>query len=166
MHLLDLPIEALQRVILLLDLFKTAKYRRVCRSFNTVLAGSPFSNLIGLAHFGHTNGGSKVFCFVTPETIGEAVLTMAQNHVAELHKTRHSSKIHKAQNRVDDAHKPVRKYTKYPINNLEVLPINPRKTINKVSLFKFLKGHILSGPLPRALGNMTILTNNVDLKEN
>ncbi|TPX63698.1 hypothetical protein CcCBS67573_g08609 [Chytriomyces confervae] len=138
----------LQLIILQLDPFKTAKYRRVCRSFNSVLTGSPFSNLVGLAHIGRTNGGSKVFCFVTPETFGEAFLTMAQNHVEDLDKNGNT----------------VRKYTKYPINNLEVLPINPRKTINEVSLFDFLKGHILSGPLPPALGNMTKLTNNVYLK--
>ncbi|KAJ3240974.1 hypothetical protein HDU77_011053, partial [Chytriomyces hyalinus] len=150
----DLPIEVLLEIFEQLDPFKVAKYRRVCRSFNNVLTNPPFSNLIGLAHIGLAYigyaHGFEVFCFVTPETFGKAFLTIAQNNLDDAHKTGERAG----------------KVKKYPVSSLKVLPINPLKTINEVSLFEFLKGHILSGPLPRALGNMTKLTNNVNLKGN
>ncbi|TPX47563.1 hypothetical protein CcCBS67573_g10244, partial [Chytriomyces confervae] len=132
----DLPFEVLEQIFLQLDPFTIAKYRRVCRSFNNVLKAHRFSDLVGLAHIGHTDGGVEVFCFVAPETFGEAFLTIAQNNLDDARKTQ------------------PRKFKKYPVSSL------------KVSLFEFLKGHILSGPLPRALGNMTKLTNNVNLKGN
>ncbi|KAJ3244297.1 hypothetical protein HDU77_009974 [Chytriomyces hyalinus] len=40
----DLPIEVLEHIFLQLDPRKIAKYRRVYRSFNTVLTAHPFSN--------------------------------------------------------------------------------------------------------------------------
>ncbi|KAJ3215262.1 hypothetical protein HDU81_001460, partial [Chytriomyces hyalinus] len=131
--MLDLPIEVLVRIFLQLDPFTIARFRRVCHSFNSVLTTHPFSNLIALVHIGHTYEEVEVFCFVTPESFGEAFLTKAQKLVYDAHKAGY-----------DDG-----SFKKYPFKNLKVLPINSR--------------HILCGPLPRALGSMSKLTNDLNL---
>ncbi|KAJ3235656.1 hypothetical protein HDU81_000288 [Chytriomyces hyalinus] len=129
----DLPFEVLRQIFLQLDPFKIAKYRRVCRSFNSVLTAHPFSNLLGVVRIGQIYE-HHVACFVTPASFGEAFFTKTQKHVEDS-----SGGAFKM----------------YPINSLKVLPINVHKTINDNSLFENLPQHMLSGPISPALGNMT-----------
>ncbi|KAI8827498.1 hypothetical protein BJ741DRAFT_674929 [Chytriomyces cf. hyalinus JEL632] len=72
--MVNLPIEILLQILLQLDPFKIAKYRRVCRSFNNALTAHSYSNLIGLVHIGQTRERNGIVCFVTPATFGAEFL--------------------------------------------------------------------------------------------
>ncbi|KAJ3380296.1 hypothetical protein HDU80_002161, partial [Chytriomyces hyalinus] len=151
MHLLDLPIGVLQQIFLHFDPFKIAKYRRVCRSFNTLLTGSPFSNLTGLVHIGHFRGSAAnrredIFCFVTPASFGEDSLRRDHAETAQSFKY---EVIHQ-----------------YSFKNLEVVPINPTKSNNATSLLDLFPSEVdgpmktihLTGPLPNTVDNLKQLT--------
>ncbi|TPX39472.1 hypothetical protein CcCBS67573_g10667, partial [Chytriomyces confervae] len=145
MHLLDLPLEVVLHIFAQLDPFKIAKYRRVCRSFNKLLMGHPFSNLVGLVHIGDIPN-ELLFCFVTPACFGERFLTKVQDHVNSVC--------------------PGGAFTKYPVNTLNAIPINPVKALDEASMFENFPGvalrrsrnFCLAGPLPSTIGSLTQLT--------
>ncbi|TPX52453.1 hypothetical protein CcCBS67573_g09870 [Chytriomyces confervae] len=141
MHLLDLPIEVLQLIFLQLELFKIAKHRQVCRSFNTVLTGSPFSSLIGVVHIGliysgWMRGEQDVFCFVTPASFRADFLMDVQKH---------------AQPSSTSGEYNYGVLEKYPVNTLNALTINPLTATIKASLPRNFR---LAGPLPSTIGSL------------
>ncbi|TPX43671.1 hypothetical protein CcCBS67573_g10444 [Chytriomyces confervae] len=145
MQLLDLPLEVVLHIFAQLDPFKIAKYRRVCRSFNKLLIGHEFSNLVGLVHIGDIPN-ELLFCFVTPACFGERFLTKVQDHVNSVC--------------------PGGVFTKYPVNTLNAIPINPVKAIDEESMFENFpslasgkrRNFCLAGPLPSTIGSLTQLT--------
>ncbi|TPX40846.1 hypothetical protein CcCBS67573_g10602 [Chytriomyces confervae] len=174
MHLLDLPIEVLQLIFLQLDLFKTAKYRRVCRSFNNVLTVHPFSNLIGLVHIGHipitARAFSDFFCFVTPASFGKDFLTGIQTELLKHHdglETRNDFAVIplKSSNAASLLECFPSEFSRRsePLHLVGPLPttIGCLKQLTALEL----EGHKLSGPIPRSLGDLTRLT-NLNLKGN
>ncbi|KAJ3405845.1 hypothetical protein HDU80_000677 [Chytriomyces hyalinus] len=144
----NLPIEVLLQIFLLLDPFRIAKYRRVCRCFNNVLTGRRFTNLVGLVHIGHIHNtwsspNQDVFCFVTPASFGERFLTTLQEHML-------NSGV----------------FTNYPVDTLHAAPINHLTATNRDSLFESLpcaangtsENFRLVGPLPSTIGSLEQLS--------
>ncbi|TPX74791.1 hypothetical protein CcCBS67573_g03941 [Chytriomyces confervae] len=144
MHLHELPVEVLVQIFWQLGPFNVAKYRRVCRCINNVLSARPFSNLIGLVHIGQAARRRRieVFSFVTPASFGADFLAKVQERAL---------------------YSFAGQFSKFPVNTLNVCPINPLTATSETSLFESFpslssKSFCLACPLPSGIRSLTRLT--------